>query len=212
MQKNFVTPSIYKTFDLTNVFIVQATPIVPGTKPMILFQGPVFDAHPTYRHIKSLFLDFFRGEPIQKLDSAGLSYVIVVSAAEAQEDETKPLPLVHFRVYGTKLLKTKTNLPRVELEEMGPRIDFNIRRVQPAESDVLEEALKKPKTQEPKPKKNVDVDIIGNKVGRIHVDQQDLGNLQTRKMKGLKRSVEEREDSENEEVEIEEDVISDTSE
>ena len=29
---------------------------------------------------------------------------------------------------------------------------------------------------------------MGDKVGRIHMGKQDLGELQTRKMKGLKRS------------------------
>lgn len=37
-------------------------------------------------------------------------------------------------------------------------------------------------------KKNIDTDIIGDKVGRIHLGRQDLSALQTRKMKGLKRS------------------------
>lgn len=38
-----------------------------------------------------------------------------------------------------------------------------------------------------KPKKNVETDIVGDKVGRIHLGKQNLGELQTRKMKGLKR-------------------------
>ena len=38
-----------------------------------------------------------------------------------------------------------------------------------------------------KVKKNVDTDIVGDKVGRIHLGRQDLSDLQTRKMKGLKR-------------------------
>ena len=33
----------------------------------------------------------------------------------------------------------------------------------------------------------MDIDIIGDKVGRIHVGTQDFGKLQTRKMRGLKR-------------------------
>jgi len=41
---------------------------------------------------------------------------------------------------------------------------------------------------QPKTKKNIETDLIGDKVGRIHIGKQDLGNLQTRKMKGLKRS------------------------
>ncbi|KAG9713087.1 hypothetical protein KCU73_g16634, partial [Aureobasidium melanogenum] len=31
-------------------------------------------------------------------------------------------------------------------------------------------------------------DIIGDKVGRIHLGKQDLNDMQTRKMKGLKRN------------------------
>lgn len=38
-----------------------------------------------------------------------------------------------------------------------------------------------------KPKKNVETDIVGDKIGRIHLGRQDLSELQTRKMKGLKR-------------------------
>ena len=39
-----------------------------------------------------------------------------------------------------------------------------------------------------KTKKNIETDTIGDKVGRIHMGRQDLSQLQTRKMKGLKRS------------------------
>jgi Sec-independent protein translocase protein TatA len=34
----------------------------------------------------------------------------------------------------------------------------------------------------------VETDLVGDKMGRIHVGRQDLDELQTRKMKGLKRS------------------------
>ncbi len=49
-----------------------------------------------------------------------------------------------------------------------------------------------------RPKKNVETDIVGDKVGRIHLGRQDLGDLQTRKMKGLKRARLEREEEEEE--------------
>jgi ribosome production factor 2 len=38
-----------------------------------------------------------------------------------------------------------------------------------------------------KTKKNVEISTMGDKLGRIHVGTQDLGKLQTRKMRGLKR-------------------------
>lgn len=39
-----------------------------------------------------------------------------------------------------------------------------------------------------KQKKNVETNIVGDKIGRIHLGRQDLSELQTQKMKGLKRS------------------------
>ena len=33
----------------------------------------------------------------------------------------------------------------------------------------------------------MEIDIVGDKLGRIHVGNQDLRKLQTRKMRGLKR-------------------------
>ena len=51
----------------------------------------------------------------------------------------------------------------------------------------MKEAMKKPKTGEERTKKNISTDIMGDKMGRIHVGKLDLSDLQTRKMKGLKR-------------------------
>jgi ribosome production factor 2 len=51
----------------------------------------------------------------------------------------------------------------------------------------------------------VETDIVGDKIGRIHLGRQDLSELQTRKMKGLKRGRDTDVDKEEEE---DEDVIS----
>jgi ribosome production factor 2 len=37
-------------------------------------------------------------------------------------------------------------------------------------------------------KKNIVTDLVGDKVGRIHLGKQDMSKMQSRKMKGLKRS------------------------
>ena len=55
-----------------------------------------------------------------------------------------------------------------------------------------------------KVKKNVETDFVGDKIGRIHLGRQDLSELQTRKMKGLKRA----RDGDGEEVLDMEDVVS----
>ncbi|KAJ1044436.1 hypothetical protein NDA11_001585 [Ustilago hordei] len=102
--------------------------------------------------------------------------------------------LIHFRVYTVQLLASGTKIARVELQECGPSFDFQLRRRRPASIDMLNQALRRPKTQAEKNrqgkegvKKNIETDDMGDTVGRIHVGKQDLSGLQTRKMKGLKK-------------------------
>lgn len=67
-------------------------------------------------------------------------------------------------------------------------MDFRIGRSQQPDEAALKEAMKKTKLGEEKTKKNISTDIMGDKMGRIHLGKQDLSDLQTRKMKGLKRN------------------------
>lgn len=161
---------------------------VIGLKPMMAFHGTVFESpsETKYTLAKSLLMDFFRGTETPEIDVAGLQYMISVSAEE--EEEGKPAPKIHLRFYLIKTKRSGQKLPRVEVEEMGPRFDFTVGREKFADADMLKEAMKKPKGTEARTKKNIDMDIMGDKTGKIHVGKQDFNNLQTRKMKGLKRS------------------------
>ncbi|KAH0545060.1 hypothetical protein FGG08_000831 [Glutinoglossum americanum] len=183
-----------------------------GQKPLLLFAGSVFEdttaSGGPYVLLKSFFIDFFRGELNNYVDVEGLQYMVSITVGEPSDEE--PQPKAHLRVYLIKTHRSGQRLPRVEIEEMGPRMDFRIGRVKEAEEAVMKEALKKAKqlevgflclrfelarkevvlihlTPQPKTKKNLETDIVGDKMGRIHVGKQDLGKLQTRKMKGLKR-------------------------
>ncbi|KAF2200409.1 Brix-domain-containing protein [Delitschia confertaspora ATCC 74209] len=158
-----------------------------GIKPMIAFHGAIFDSpnQTKYTLAKSLFLDFFRGQEAQSVDVEGLQYMISISAQE--EEEGKPEPTIHFRTYLIKTKKSGQKMPRVEVEEMGPRIDFRMGREKFPEEDMWKAALKKPKGSEPRTKKNIETDLMGDKIGKIHMGRQDFKDLQTRKMKGLKR-------------------------
>lgn len=157
-----------------------------GLKPMFVFNGPAFDNHPVFQQIKSLFLDFYRGDETDLQDVAGLQHIIALSAGEIEDPNSTALPLLHFRTYKLKTYRSNQKVPRVEIDEIGPRFDFKIgRRVAPA-PEVEKDALEKPKQLEAKVKKNVTTDFMGDKIGRVHVGNQDLGKLQTRKMKGLK--------------------------
>jgi len=158
-----------------------------GLKPLISFHGTVFeDPNQTkWTLAKSLLLDLFRGQEASEVDVEGLQYVISISAAEPEEGQ--PQPELHIRSYLIKTLRSGQKLPRVEVEEMGPRIDAALGREQFPDADMMKEAMKKPKGLEPRTKKNIDMDIMGDKMGKIHMGKQDFNQLQTRKMKGLKR-------------------------
>jgi len=116
-----------------------------GLKPLLLFSGTPFESPtPTaYTLARSVFLDLFRGQEAQSVDVEGLQYLISVSAGE--EVEGQESPLIHLRVYLIRTKKSGQRLPRVEVEEMGPRMDFRIGRIREAEEWVMKEALKKAK-------------------------------------------------------------------
>jgi len=116
-----------------------------GLKPLLLFSGTPFESPtPTaYTLARSVFLDLFRGQEAQSVDVEGLQYLISVSAGE--EVEGQESPLIHLRVYLIRTKKSGQRLPRVEVEETGPRMDFRIGRIREAEEWVMKEALKKAK-------------------------------------------------------------------
>ncbi|CCD25366.1 rRNA-binding ribosome biosynthesis protein RPF2 NDAI_0F00470 [Naumovozyma dairenensis CBS 421] len=193
----FIRTFGYKIYDMVELLVLENYKLLQdfrkmtfnvGLKPMFSFQGAAFDVHPVYKQVKSLFMDFFKGESTDLQDVAGLQHVISISiAGDFQEGET--LPNVLFRVYKLKTYRSEQGgrkLPRVELEETGPRLDFKIGRIHTPSADMEREAMKRPKQLELKTVKNVETDLMGDKIGRVHMGKQDLNKLQTRKMKGLK--------------------------
>ncbi|CUM62686.1 uncharacterized protein PRCAT00000240001 [Priceomyces carsonii] len=174
-----------------------------GLKPMFVFNGPAFDNHPRFQQIKSLFLDFFRGEETDLQDVAGLQYVIALSTGEIEDLNSTTLLPLHFRVYKLKTYKSNQKLPRVELEEIGPRFDFKLGRFVDPSPEIQKEAHAKPRQLQAKEKKNVKTDFMGDKVAQIHVGKQDLNKLQSRKLKGLKSRYDQDSGSENEQNNLE---------
>lgn len=161
---------------------------VAGAKPLLSFSGTLFES-PTpnaYTLARSLFLDFFSGEDTQDIDVEGLQHMIHISVGE--EEPGQPAPRIHLRMYTINTRRSGSKLPRVYLDECGPRLDFRVGRCKEADPAMMKESLRRPKMLEPKTKKNIERDLIGDTVGRIHVGRQELSDLQTRKMKGLKRA------------------------
>ncbi|ODV98181.1 hypothetical protein PACTADRAFT_47983 [Pachysolen tannophilus NRRL Y-2460] len=189
--------------------------LVLSLKPMFIFNGQIFETHPVYKHLKSLFLDFFRGEVTDLQDLSGLQHMIAISAAEVDDiDETfSKLPIVYFRVYKLKTYKSnQPKIPRVEIDEIGPRLNFKVGRYEEPSAELEKEALARPKQLEQKTKKNVETDFMGDKVAQIHLGKQDLSKLQTRKMKGLKSKYDQLSDDDDDDVDEFQDAVEDYGE
>lgn len=158
--------------------------IATNVKPCLVFNGPQWKQTEELRRLKNLLIDVFHRETVERIRLQGIEHVISFTVAENLE--------IFMRSYKIHLKKSGLKTPRVEISEIGPSIDFSIRRTKIASDDLFKQATKKPKQLKPLKKKNLSQDELGNKHGRIHVGKQNINSLQTRKMKGLKKSKEER--------------------
>ncbi|MCJ1485871.1 rRNA-binding ribosome biosynthesis protein rpf2 [Schaereria dolodes] len=161
-----------------------------GVKPLLSFSGTQFEDPSEggkYASAKSIFIDFFRGGEAKEMDVEGLQWMMNFAAGEEDDGIGGKREMIYMRCWRLITKRSGQKLPRVEVEEIGPRLDFRLGRVRDADEGSLKEAMKKAKGMEARPKKNVETDVVGDKIGRIHLGRQDLKELQTRKMKGLKR-------------------------
>jgi len=155
-----------------------------GSKPCLTFSGDLWETKPELVQLKSLFADVFRGDVVDNVSLAGLDHVISFTA-----EETETGPKVYMRHYSIVMKSSGSRVPLVELVEIGPSADFLLRRTKQAAPDVMKLAMKTPKELKPKKRKNVETNVLGDTVARVHMKPQDIyGKLQTRKVKALKKT------------------------
>lgn len=153
--------------------------VMTGTKPCLLFTGEIFETKPELKRLKNLFIDLFHREPVTSIRLQGLEHVIMFTAIDDK---------VLFRSYRVHLKKSlPSQPPYVELEEIGPSIDFQLRRTKLASDDLFKASCKKPKELKVKKVKNVSTDVFGTKEARIHIPKQNIQKVQTKRMKGLRK-------------------------
>lgn len=150
-----------------------------GMKPAFVFNGELFEQREDYKKLQNLLLDFFRGHVVESINLTGLESVISVTATPEK---------ILFRVYRIFLKNSGTRTPLIELQLMGPSIDWVVGRTRFASSELMKQALKKPKELKPKKEKNISTTPLGETKGRVHVGQQKLDQIQVRKVKALKKT------------------------
>lgn len=153
-------------------------------KPLLVFNGDHWSKSEELRRVKNLFVDMFHMEDVDSIRLQGIEHVLSFTLSE---DLT-----IMIRSYRILLKKSGLKTPRIELEEIGPSMDLSIRRTKIASKDLYKLANKKPAVLKVTKKKNVTRDGLGNVKARVHIDKQVITKLQTRKMKGLKKTPEER--------------------
>ncbi|XP_062562669.1 ribosome production factor 2 homolog [Armigeres subalbatus] len=153
-------------------------------KPVVVFNGYKWKLTEELRRLRSLLLDMFHIDNVSTMRLQGIEHVISFTITEDLS--------ILMRSYRIQLKKSGQRTPRIELQEMGPSMDLSIRRTKIASEDLFKTAMKQPAILKVAKRKNVSRDELGNVHGRVHVGKQDINAIQTRKMKGLKKSAEEK--------------------
>jgi ribosome production factor 2 len=171
-----------------------------GSKPLMLFLGDLWEQDETTRRLQSLLVDFYRGDPVEKLVVQGLDHILVFSMTEKVNPVTKTsLKSIYQRAYFCKLKRnpsgpsdgsaaTNNSSPLPFLTPCGPDLDMIVRREQVASGDLWRAATKQPTAAKKKKKKNQSTNIFGETIGRLHMDKQDMEKLQGRKSKALRKA------------------------
>lgn len=162
----------------------------PNSKPMLAFLGDVWNIDTQYADLRSYFIDFFKGTPVDKVLLNGLDNIISFTAfRSASNNGNEGQVNIHMRSYFVKLKKnpdTASSTPVPFLVNSGPDIDFCIRRTQPPSPDLWKLAMKQPKEIKAKKKKNRSTNVFGETIGRLHIQKQDIDKLQGKRSKALR--------------------------
>jgi len=150
-----------------------------GSKPMFLFTGDKWENDETHKKLHNLFLDFFRGDPVNSLSLAGLDHVITVTAMDDK---------LYLRTYFVKLKKNPDggSIPVPLLSASGPDMDLTVRRTQFAPPELWKASMKQPKELKVKKKKNQKTNVFGETIGKLHLEKQDYTAMKGKQNRVLK--------------------------
>lgn len=150
---------------------------ITGSKPALVFHGEPFDNDDDFKIIKNYFLDILRGEEYTGMNLTALNRVIILTATKDKR--------ILFRQYEISRKNSGQLCPYVDLEEMGPHIDFKFRRREAASLELFKLSRKQPKKPN-KSKKNISQNAFGERQGTIHMHRQDLDRIKKIKSKTIK--------------------------
>jgi len=174
----------YFDFEVTNFlpksYFKVDTVINSDLKPIIIFQGELFESDFNYDRLKKFFIDFFQLYDKENIVISEMRRIIAISI----ENEEKIVKIRNYQINGN--LNSKANLSKIDLIEIGPSFDLKERKFTLADEVLYKKALKQPKGIKETKEKNIEKnEILGEKRGRIHMQKQNLGAVSLKKFKKI---------------------------
>lgn len=149
-------------------------------KPLIIFQGELFEADYNYDRLRKFLISFFELYKTEATVLSELRRVIVVSVDNGEK-------IVKVRCYQVEGSVSKSNIDTVEFTEIGPSFDLKERKFVLADDEMYRKTLREPKELKEKREKNVEKNKLGEKRGRLHMQKQNLNSLSLKKYKKIMR-------------------------
>ena len=174
----------YFDFEVTNFlpksYFKVDTVINSDLKPIIIFQGELFESDFNYDRLKKFFIDFFQLYDKENIIISEMRRIIAISI----ENDEKIVKIRNYQINGN--LNNKASLSKIDLIEIGPSFDLKERKFTLADEVLYKKALKQPKGIKETKEKNIEKNqILGEKRGRIHMQKQNLGAVSLKKFKKI---------------------------
>lgn len=172
--ENYRSTSDFQPADFTN-----------DLKPILVFQGDVFDVSDRHKRVKNLFTDFFRITDLAEVNISELRRVLVFTC----RGETAPIEVRHMEA--SDISEATVVKQTVPFREVGPCFDLVLRRDKMASSDLFKEACRQPRVQnvdKKKSDKNKFTTALGETKAKVFLQHQDIDTLALRKFKIGKKS------------------------
>ena len=147
-----------------------------GLKPVLLFQGEHFDYDERLSLVKNLFIDFFHTRVMESADILAMTRTIVFTALDHEK--------IHITQYESpKISEGLAFQDSIQPTEVGPSIQLKIRRIKEADKEQMKQSLKKRKkiTKALNKQRNISTNELGQKRGRLFVQNEDLEDLALRR-------------------------------
>jgi len=149
-------------------------------KPIVIFQGDLFETDFELDRLRKFLLDFFRIKDLEEVDISDLRRVVVISVAEDREIKIRNYQATKFNQYNFK--------DNLDLTETGPSLNLKIRKIQLALEDMYKKSLIQPREIKPRKQKNIEKNMLGEKRARVHLGRQNLNAMATRQFNRIIKS------------------------